>query len=632
MHRTAKAAALAAFLGCYAPALAALLDAATLEKYVDPLPIPSVLSPVGQLDGAPLYEVAVSQFQQKLHRDLPPTTLWGYEGVFPGPTIEVQSGQPVAIEWVNNLRDEQGDPLDHLLPYDTTIHGAGPRFPQARTITHVHGAVTDEFSDGFPEHWFGPDPQAPANGLGGPAGNALLATYPNNQRAAGNWYHDHSMGITRLNVYAGMAGLYTIRDANEAALNLPSGPYEAPLLLQDRSFNQDGSLFYPAGPGDTGQPGDDPLAGLPGDFPSAASQVSSFLADANLVNGAVWPFMEVEPRKYRFRVLNGANSRFYDLGLEPEAGASQAVAPDWWQIGTDGGLLAAPVTRDRIELAPADRADVVVDFSTFSPGDSLLLRNYAQGASSGTTDRVMQFRVVEPTGADQSDLPAVLSTVDRYDEADAVRVRTLTLDRTFDEYGRTELLLNDSKWTDPNTETIVQGEMEIWEFVNNTNMPHPMHVHMEAFQVLSRTNRFGSDIPLEDFDKGFEDTVTVGPRETVRIMVKFDQYTGEFVWHCHILEHEDLEMMRTFRIVPLGDYDQDGLVAMADYELWRTSYGATGDTLADGNNDGVVDAADYTIWRDAFAASQSPATVPEAATAASAALALLTLATGRPRG
>jgi len=285
------------------------------------------------------------------------------------------------------------------------------------------------------------------------------------------------------------------------------------------------------------------------------------------------------------------------------------------QIGTDSGLLASTSQRNLVSMSPADRVDVVVDFSGFTPGDTILMKNQAQGAKSGTTAEVMQLRVVPPIGPDTSALPTELSTFDRYQEEDAVRVRTLTLDRVFDEYGRQEFLLDGKKWTDENTETVVRGELEIWEFVNNTNMEHPMHLHMEAFQVLSKEGPSGEAIPLEDYELGFEDTVRVGPRETVRILVKFDQFTGTFVWHCHILEHEDLEMMRTFRIVDPGDYNQDGVVDLADYNLWRSSFGTTGAELeADGNNDGVVDAADFTIWRDHLpnpAAAAGLAAVPE---------------------
>lgn len=609
-------------------ATAQVLDTSTLTKFIDPLPIPSVLAPTGTLDGAPLYEVSVSQFTQQLHSQLPATTLWGYAGTYPGPTFEVNRDQTIKVRWTNDLRDGSGNALQHFLPYDNTIHGAGAMFPEARMVPHVHGAVTDEASDGYPEWWVSPDANAAGNVFGGPAGNSILTTFTNNQRAANNWYHDHSMGITRLNVYAGMAGFFNIRDSEEAALGLPSGEYEIPLLLQDRSFYEDGQLFYPAGPGDVTSPGvGDPLTGLVGDFPGDASQVPRFLADANLVNGKVWPYLEVEPRKYRFRMLNGANTRFYDLQLEPQPGAASSDPVLFHQIGTDSGLLATTSQRASVALSPADRVDAVVDFSEFQPGDTLLLTNRDFDADAGTTDQVMEIRIVEPTGVDDSNLPMQLSSFDRYAAEDAVRTRTLTLDRTFDQYGRLEFLLDGKKWTDPNTETVTQGELEIWEFVNNTGMAHPMHLHMEAFQVLDRKDRNGNDMSLADYELGFEDTVTVGPRETLRIMVRFDQYTGTFVWHCHILEHEDLEMMRTFRIVPRGDYDQDGDVDTDDYALWKSSFGQTGeDLMADGNNDGVVNLADYTVWRDnlsaATAAGSSSTQVPEPS---SAVLGLLTV-------
>ena len=533
-----------------------VLDVRTLTKYVDPLvnPLDHVIAPTGTLSGAPLYEVGISQFQQRLHRDLPPTTVWGYNGIYPGPTFNIHRGETINVRWTNSLTDGLGTPLDHLLPYDTTVHGAGPSFPEARVSTHVHGAVTDEASDGFPEHWFTADPNAAANGIGGPAGNSLVTTYTNEQRAANNWYHDHAMGITRLNVYAGLAGFYVIRDQEEQSLGLASGDFEIPLLFQDRSFYDDGQLFYPAGPGDLRSPGTgDPLQGLPPGFPSDASQVPLFLADANLVNGAVWPFLEVEPRKYRFRLLNGANSRFYDLTLEPEPGAATVDPLTIHQIGTDSGLLSTRVERLSAALSPGDRMDVVVNFSPLNPGDTVLMRNSAAGARSGTTDEVMQLRVVAPTDMDNSNLPAQLSTIVRYQEQEAVRIRTLELVRDYDDYGRVKLLLDGKKWSDGNTETVVQGELEIWELVNRTGMPHPMHLHMEAFQLLDRADALGEDLPLADYDLGWEDTVTVGGLETVRLLVKFEQYTGTFVWHCHILEHEDLEMMRTFRIVAVPE-------------------------------------------------------------------------------
>jgi len=547
---------------CAAAPAAEMLDSSTLTKYVDPLPHPAnnLLAPTGTLDSAPLYEVEISQFSQQLHRDLPETTLWGYNGAYPGPTFVVNRGDEIKVRWTNKLVDAMGAPLQqHLLPYDTTIHGAHDHFPRARVITHLHGSITDEFSDGYPEYWFSNDPSAPPNGLGGPAGNSMVTTYPNNQRAATLLYHDHAMGITRLNVYAGMSGFYLIRDAVEQGLNLPSGQYDIPLLLQDRTFYDDGQLYYPdgldqvsgGGGGHGGHGG-----GVSDDFPSDASIVPHFFGNANLVNGAVWPYMEVEPRKYRFRLLNGANSRTYNLVLDGGAAGSLP----FHQIGTDGGLLANRSERSEVLLGAADRADVIVDFSQFNAGDEILLKNIGPDAEFGgitapadpdTTGQIMKFRVIPATGPDTSSLPDTLSTIERYDPQDAVRTRALTLDRTVDEFGRPELLLNRSKWTDPITESVRLGDLEIWEFVNRTPMAHPMHLHMDHFQILDRFDRrTGQFVPLAEHELGWEDTVMVGAGENVRILVKFDQFTGKFVWHCHMMEHEDLEMMRPFEILP----------------------------------------------------------------------------------
>lgn len=535
--------ALVALATTRAGVAATLLDAQSLTKYVDPLPqLDNVIAPSGTLDGAPLYDITISQFQQRLHSQLQPTTLWGYNGVYPGPTFDVNRDQTIRVRWTNNLVDSAGQPLKHFLPYDGTLHGAAPAgghaghgaaYPQARTVTHLHGAVTTADSDGYPEHWFSADPFAPANGLGGPAGNSLVTTYANPQRAATMWYHDHAMAITRLNVYAGMAGMYLLRDAEENSLNLPSGAYEIPLLIQDRSFYDDGSLYYP------GANEMDPTG--------AGTHVSSFLGDVNLVNGKVWPHLEVEPRKYRFRMLNAANTRSYELSIVPDDPGGMADSVTLHQIGSDGGLFGNRVDRSSLELFPSDRADVVVDFSQFTPGQTLRLMNSALGAGDGI-DEVMQFRVVPSTGGDASMLPFDLSTIERYRPEDAVRVRQLQLVRGFDESGELRLTLDGKRWTDPVSEIMTLGELEIWEITNTTGEDHPIHLHLEAFQVLSRQRVNGAEIPLAEHDRGWEDTFAVRNGETVRFAVKYSKYTGTFVWHCHILEHEDHEMMRPLKV------------------------------------------------------------------------------------
>ncbi len=625
----------------------ALLDSSTLAKYVDMLPNPldNPLAPVGMLDGAPYYEVGISQFTQKLHRDLAPTTLWGYNNSYPGPLFDVQAGQTIKVKWTNNLVDNLGQPLPHLLPYDSTLHGAGGgshgmggSVPQARTVTHLHGGIASAGSDGYPEHWFSADPNAAANGLGGPAGNSLITTYPNVQRSAELWYHDHAMAITRLNVYAGMAGFYTIRDADEAALNLPSGAYEVPMVIQDRSFWENGQLYYPTGLDEA-----DAVAhshggaSLPDDFPSDASVVQHFHGDTNLVNGVVWPLMEVEPRKYRFRLLNGANARFYDLRLED---ASQNAVP-FHQIGTDVGFLEQRVDRNNVLLAPADRADVIVDFSQYNAGDELFLRNLGPdgpfGLNAGpaadvnTTGQVMKFRVKPLAAPDTSSLPAALPAIERLDPEDSVITRTLMLNQTVDEYGRPKLLLNNKAWADAMTEVVQLGDVEIWQFVNQTQDSHPMHLHLGHFQVLERFNRQTQQIiPIPEEDQSWEDTITVNPRENVKIIVRFDQFAGRTVWHCHVLEHEDYEMMRPLSVLPSlpGDFDYDGDVDSADLVQWQGDAGVNGDSDADG--DGDSDGADFLIWQRNVGAAPTT-TVPEASSAVLAAMALAALQVRRRR-
>lgn len=533
-----------------------ILDVTTLTKYLDPLPNPldRIATPTGTLDGVPLYDVGISQFQQQLHSQLAPTTLWGYNGMYPGPTFDVQRGEPIKVRWTNNLVDDLGMPLRHFLPYDPTLHGADypgaheghhgnhggfSDFPQARVVTHLHGGVVNEASDGYPEHWFTPDPNAAPNDLGGPAGNSHVTDYPNDQPAANLWYHDHAMGITRLNVYAGMAGFYLIRDAEEAALNLPSGKYEVPLAIQDRSFYENGQLYYPGG---------DPL-----DPTAPGTHVSSFYGDANLVNGKLWPYLEVEPRKYRFRLLNGANTRSYNLSIVPDAGAASSDPVTLHQIGTDSGLLPRTFDRSSIFMMSADRADVIVDFSQFNVGDTLRMMNNALNATEGATDEVMQFRIVPPAGADTSSLPEELVPLERYRPEDAVVTRKLQLTRSFDDEGVLRLTLDGKSWDDPVSEIVRLGDLEIWEIANRTGEPHPIHLHLEAFQLLSRTWNNGTAIPLDESELGWEDTVAMYNGQVTRIMVKYDKYAGQFVWHCHLLEHEDHEMMRPFRVIPEPD-------------------------------------------------------------------------------
>ncbi len=322
------------------------LDPNSLARFVDPLPLPIIAQPVDYRpapdhsgERVPFYRVTMQAIRRKIHRDLPATTLWSYGGSVPGPMFDTRSGQGVLIEWANEL------PARHFLPIDHNLHGAERDKPEVRAVVHLHGGKTPPEGDGYPEDWYVP-------------GQSRTYYYPNQQEPALLWYHDHAMGINRLNIYAGLLGLYVIRDAVEDALHLPSGKYEVPLVLMDRDLRPDGQLSYPVSP-DPERP-----------------WVPEAFGEAHLINGKLFPYLDVEARKYRIRILNGANGRFYRLSLSPNL--------DMHQIGTDQGLLPAPVTMKHLQLAPGERADVVIDFAELR-GTNVLLMSEAF--------TLMQFRV-----------------------------------------------------------------------------------------------------------------------------------------------------------------------------------------------------------------------------------------------
>jgi spore coat protein A len=352
--------------------------------------------------------------------------------------------------------------------------------------------------------------------------------YTNGERATALWYHDHALGVTRLNVYAGLAGLYFIRDEQERSLSLPKGKYEVPLIIQDKTFNPDGSLFYPA-------QADNPSPNLP--YPSI---VPSFLGDTITVNGKVWPFLKVEPRKYRFRLLNASNTRTYQFqlsNLRPFA-----------LIGTDGGLLSRPIKVKSLGVSPAERIDIVIDFSGLE-GKNVILQDGFE--SENPTGEIMEFQVTKFLSCpDQSRLPSLLSHIDRIPLNKVKKIRRLTLNDSQDEFGRLMLLFDDKEWMDPATETPLLNSVEIWELVNLTPGIHPIHVHLVNFRILDRYDQNGNLVAPLPADFGLKDTVLVGPGETVRIIMKFQPFSGDYVWHCHRLEHEDHDMMRPLKIIP----------------------------------------------------------------------------------
>lgn len=477
-------------------------------------------------------EIRMEEFRQKLHRDLRPTTLWGYNRQFPGPTIDTDQGNQIHIKWINNLPDK------HLLPVDKSIHHLAHQ-PEVRTVTHLHGSVTTPESDGYPEAWFTKDFKEV-----GSAFQQQVYHYPNKQRATTLWYHDHAMGITRLNVYAGLAGMYIIRGTQEREMNIPNGPYEIPLIIMDRTINEDGSLYYPAQP-------NNPTTNTPN-----PSILPAFIGDKILVNGKIWPYFEVEPRKYRFRILNASNTRGYQLYLSSGA--------PLYQIGSDGGFLPNTVKANTINIEPAERVDVIVDFSKYKENSIILKNDLGPNADpDDETNEIMQFRVQLPLKQrDHTIIPTYLSTIPSLKQNKIKAIRNLKLIGLNDDYKRPLLLLDNKKWGDPITETPKLDSTEIWSIINVTGFSHPIHIHLVQFQLLDRRafdlaqyNKdgriiyTGSPAPPQPNEKGWKDTISAPSAQITRVISKFAPYTGKYVWHCHILEHEDYDMMRPFKVI-----------------------------------------------------------------------------------
>ncbi len=493
------------------------MSVARLAKFVDSLPKPPIAAAVGlRVDPdrpkkkLPFYRIPMRPVLAKVHRDLPATPFWSYGGSVPGPTIEARRGEAVLVEWPNQL------PTKHMFAIDHNLMGAEADKPAVRTVVHLHGAKVPPQSDGYPESWY-------------TAGRAVTYRYPNQQDATVLWYHDHAMGINRLNMMAGLFGLYVIRDEEEAALDLPRGKYEIPLVLFDRMLKPDGQLYYPVSEVD------------------GAPWIPEFFGDAVLVNGKILPYLEVEARPYRFRLANVSNGRFYNLSL--------TSGDNFHQIATDQGLLPAPVALSTVFLAPAERTDVIVDFSR-AQGQQIVLRN-------GAVD-ILQFRVAQEAGPAVRKLPTVLSPMERIAESEAVRTRYLTLGENVDVFDAPMIhLLNGTRWHDPVTEQPKLGTTEIWALINLTDDSHPIHIHLTRFQIIDRRSfddveyllhrhlRYTDEaVPPAAGEMGWKDTVQAHPKMVTRIIVRFEGYSGRYVWHCHILEHEDNEMMRPFDVLP----------------------------------------------------------------------------------
>ncbi|NIJ13172.1 spore coat protein A [Saccharomonospora amisosensis] len=536
----------AAMLLSQREALARGAAAARLPRFVDPLAVPPTVR-AGHDGGI---RMTMRPGRQRVHAALPDTAIWGFDGgegpTWPGPTIEAARDIPLWIAQHNALGKEH---LFHDSVDPATWHGPFPEFDgrelgqeqvgTPRAATHLHGARVAPGDDGFPDAW-------------SLHGETITYRYPNrqhplSQRAPALWYHDHAVAITRLNAYAGLSGFYLIRDPLEEELGLPVGlPYELPLMIQDRDFHEDGTQAYPAAP-----------------------WVGNVQGAVAVVNGTAWPRHDVDRGVYRLRLLNAAQHRMFHLALDHGT---------FTVLGTDGGLLAKPVAGVRtVALAPAERLDVLVDFSSAPAGAKVRLLNVAPESNppGPRIDEIMRFDVGQQRGH-RPGLPGRLDPwFERLDPRQA-RVRRRMLmqrlrpDRPASTGNPWLLWYHDPTvppgtypavgdgwrpgfWSDPAFVRPHAGTTEVWSISNPAPVAHPIHLHLVQFQILARHNSADRRRPAA-YEGGWKDTVSIGPHETVDLVARFDlpdatPTPAPYPWHCHVLEHEDNDMMHAFTVV-----------------------------------------------------------------------------------
>ena len=661
---------------------AELMPEGPITQFVDPLPVLETV-----VAGTDPINLRMTEFEaQVLPTGYPKTWVWGYlrsgqsRESYLGPVIVATRGVPSKVAWFNDLGTTNSTLVRAWADgTDQTLHWADPLNDEANVcaeavepdkppvgycalhyggpipaVPHLHGGEVPSALDGGPFAWFTSDGTYHGHTFYSGDGSELshaVYRYPNAQEAAPLWFHDHTLGLTRLGVYAGLAGAYILTDPGDPPpRNLPA---ITPLVIQDRMFDGSGQLLFPAG-----------VPFVPN--PEHPFWVPEFIGDTIVVNGKVWPYVEVEPKRYRFLFLNGSNARTYELFLVNPV--TKSMGPAMWQIGTDGGYLDRPVKIDpngrngslqRLLLMPGERADVIVDFAGLAPGSTLLLRNIAKAPyPSGeapvgrTVGRIVQFRIVSPTGSDDSYDPAtggplrrpMVRLVDPVRGTPAPEVtirhtRQLTLNEVIGspsvvngvvyEGGPLEILLNNTEMMgvdrpdftaiDENgvvtyySELPHEGDTELWEIVNLTADAHPIHLHLVQFQLMNRqafdvkkyatdylaafggTYEAGSGPPFDyatgnanalggnpdvspylrnaialprENEAGWKDTVMVPPKMVTRFIVRwsptdlpadtepadasypFDPGGHGYVWHCHIIDHEDNEMMRPTTVQP----------------------------------------------------------------------------------
>ncbi|MGE5575005.1 MAG: multicopper oxidase family protein [Ignavibacteria bacterium] len=565
------------------------------------------------------YIVTIKEFKQQLLPKIDssgnptgfgPSTVWGFEGEAkdavtgesmglvhstPGCSFEAIRGVPVQVKWLNALIDASGNPLPNLFAVDPTLNWANPNHIQAPNPSsvppgvysqakspvpismHLHGGEVASSSDGNPDSWWTP------NGLHGIAyntevptdDNAAVFVYPNEQQATTLWYHDHAMGITRLNVMSGLAGFYLLRSPDDqVSPSLPKGEFEVPLAIQDRNFLPDGSLYYPR-------------KGI--DAAVHPYWNPTFFGNTIMVNGLVWPNMEVKQGQYRLRILDGSNTRFYTLHF--------SNGMSFTQIGSDGGYLKAPVSLTSLVISPGERVDLLVDFSNIQAGEKVILQNLDPALTDNekqNVGQIMQFTVGNTKGLPPQTLPSELNPTLKGSFPNLpspTKTRTLTLVEQGTAPNTIAMLLDGLIYDAPATEKPQIGSTEDWVIINPTMNSHPIHLHLVQFQLVERQTiastqymndweTLNGNLPLNHTAKNLEinryfegnptspssneqcwkDTIQADAGMVTVIRARFTSQDGSnygfdptngpgYVWHCHILEHEDNSMMRPLIIV-----------------------------------------------------------------------------------
>ncbi|KAI7996551.1 Multicopper oxidase LPR1 [Camellia lanceoleosa] len=546
-----------------------LINPSKLDMFVDDLVDMPKLKGFDIVNGLPVSKtLKIGMFHKKwkFHRDIPSTPVFAYgtyrdTATVPGPTIETLHGIDTYVKWQNHL------PSKHILPWDPTIPTATPTTMKGiPTVVHLHGNIGEPESDGHADSWFTARFQER-----GPTWTKKTYHYYNNQQPGNLWYHDHAMGLTRINLLAGLIGAYITRHPEiEAPLELPYGDeFDRPLIVFDRSFRTNGSLFMNS----------------TGNNPSIHPQWQpEYFGDAIIVNGKAWPRMIVRRRKYRFRIINASNARFFKFfftnGLR------------FIFVGSDSVYIERPVMLNEILLAPSEIADVIVDFSE-SKSNSTILANdapypYPSGDPvNGANSKVMKFVIKEQTEDDKWRVPDKLIKYPSPDLSSASATRYIAMyEYTSDIDEPTHLYLNGKSFEEPVTEIPKVGTSEVWNVINLTEDNHPLHIHLGLFVVLDQTELVnvdefrncmkkindaikcqiskyarGKNMEVLEHEKGWKNVYKMTPGFVTKILVRFSYIhsnasyvfdaTAEpgYVYHCHILDHEDNVMMRPLKFI-----------------------------------------------------------------------------------